>query len=125
MMGASLFGVDRSDSEGVTNRVYELYVYDEDVRTEFTPEEKFWLRPIAETIAMLDGNAFFTVETSNGGEWYEQYLPEAWALWKSNGGIDGWAGEVGWVGKARFKNPAVAAAWEQFKIVLELAKENK
>lgn len=121
----SLFTEDRSDSEGVTKKVYELYIYDEDVRTEFTPEEKRWLRPIAETLAMLDGNAFFTMDTGNGGEWYEQYLSEAWALWKSNGGIDGWAGEAEWVGKAHFKNHTVQAAWEQFKIVLELAKENK
>lgn len=121
----SLFTEDRSDSEGVTKKVYELYIYDEDVKTAFTSEEKRWLRPIAETLAMLDGNAFFTMDTGNGGEWYEMYLPEAWALWKSNGGIDGWAGEAEWVGRAHFKNPTVAAAWEQFKIVLELAKENK
>lgn len=55
----------------------------------FSPEEKAKLRPIAETLAMLDGNAFFTEE-----EWYESYLPEADALYQANGGDDGWAGEA-------------------------------
>ena len=49
------------------------------------------LRPIAETLAMLDGNAFFgTAET----EWYEQYLPEAYTLFHNNGGVTGWAGQM-------------------------------
>jgi hypothetical protein len=46
----------------------------------FTDDEKEILRPIAETIAMLDGNAFFDQITNRSGkrtEWYEQYLPEA------------------------------------------------
>lgn len=60
-------------------------------KTEFTPEEKAKLRPMAETIAMLDGNAFFTIP-SIAGDWYEQYLPEAHALYEANGGDDGWAG---------------------------------
>lgn len=60
----------------------------------FTEAEKTVLRPIAETLAMLDGNAFFGMETDNFGEWYEMYLPEAHALFESNGGLDGWAGEA-------------------------------
>jgi len=63
---------------------------------EFTDEEKAKLRPIAETLAMLDGNAFFGNSTERDGriiEWYEQYLPEAAALYNGNGGDNGWAGE--------------------------------
>lgn len=59
----------------------------------FSTEEKAKLRPIAETLAMLDGNAFFTNKLHNGSEWYEQYLPEAHALYEANGGDDGWAGK--------------------------------
>ena len=52
----------------------------------FTNKEKKKLRPIAETLAMLDGNAFFGAGLSNGQKWYEQYLPEAEALYNANGG---------------------------------------
>lgn len=66
-------------------------------KTEFTDEEKQRFRPIAETLAMLDGNAFFgnTVPDKDGieREWYEQYLPEAYALFQNNGGDNGWASE--------------------------------
>lgn len=62
-------------------------------RASFTPEEKAKLRPIAETLAMLDGNAFFGME-HGGGEHYEGYLPEAHALYEANGGDTGWAGEA-------------------------------
>ena len=67
------------------------------VNHEFTEEEKVILRPIAETLAMIDGNAFFTMELLDGKEWYEQYLPEAKELFEGNGGLEGWAGEVSWL----------------------------
>jgi len=52
------------------------------------------LRPIAETLAMLDGNAFFGIERNEAGDdtHWQQYLPEAWSLFESNGGMKGWAG---------------------------------
>jgi hypothetical protein len=60
----------------------------------FTVAEKKKLRPIAETLAMLDGNAFFTLRGADGPEVYEGYLPEAHALYEANGGDDGWAGQA-------------------------------
>jgi len=64
----------------------------------FTNNEKRLYRPIAETLAMLDGNAFFggiySDKDCEKREWYEMYLPEAAALVDNNGGFDGWAGEV-------------------------------
>lgn len=69
---------------------------------EFSTREKEMLRPIAETLAMLDGNAFFTMSTNSGKEWYEQYIPEAHRLYESNGGDNGWAGEASFI--KRFKN---------------------
>lgn len=54
----------------------------------FTAEEKKRLRPIAETLALLDGNAFFGATRDDSGDdtFYEQYLPEAAALAAANGG---------------------------------------
>lgn len=66
-------------------------------KTDFTDAEKAKLRPIAETLAMLDGNAFFGVDDSDDREWYEQYLPEAHALYEANGGDRGWAGRASFV----------------------------
>jgi len=63
----------------------------------FSTTEKAKLRPIAETLAMLDGNAFFGNDLSEGVEWYEQYLPEASAVYEGNGGDEGWAGMVSFV----------------------------
>ena len=60
----------------------------------FTEAEKAKLRPIAETLAMLDGNAFFGQEGEPGHDWYEGYLSEAHAIYESNGGDKGWAGEA-------------------------------
>lgn len=59
----------------------------------FTDAERAKLLPIAETLAMLDGNAFFP-EAVQGHQWADYYLPEAHALYEANGGDSGWAGEA-------------------------------
>lgn len=69
-------------------------------QTAFSDDEKRKLRPIAETLAMLDGNAFFGMGTGDR-EWYEQYLPEAHALYEANGGDNGWAGDASFARTAR------------------------
>jgi hypothetical protein len=103
---------------------YTLRLRD-DVKSDFTDEEKYQLRPIAETLAMLDGNAFFGATIDNGREWYEQYLPEAWSLWMSNGGETGWPAGTAWMAEAQLRkeNPALASVWEQYQIMLKLTKE--
>ena len=103
--------------------VYEIDL-PENPRTDFTPEEKALLRPIAETLAMLDGNAFFTAPFEGEREWYEQYLPEAWELWHSNGGLGGWAAETSWAQDhlRRAANPALQELWEQYQTLLRLTK---
>lgn len=78
----------------VFNKPYHITMPQGGWKTEFTTEEKARLRPMAETLAMLDGNAFFTCDGGDGTEWYEQYLPEAHAVYESNGGDTGWAGEA-------------------------------
>lgn len=89
----------------------------------FSEEEKLLLRPIAETIAMLDGNAFFTIAGVGESEWYEQYLPEAWALWNANGGSGGWAGEASWAREHRIRgsNEMIRGLHEQYRTALMLA----
>jgi hypothetical protein len=57
----------------------------------FTDEEKAKLRPVAETLAMLDGNAFFNHGNPARRDAHEWYLPQADALYQSNGGDTGWA----------------------------------
>jgi len=118
---------ERPDASGVREVKYSVHIYDEDRRTidSFTEEEKEWLRPIAETIAMIDGNAFFGNEITDGREWYEQYLPEAWGLFTNNGGIDGWAGEVSWIKGNGTDNPSVKAAWEEYLLMKKLAQQGK
>ncbi len=71
-------------------RAYEVDRPEGGWKKTFTEIEKKKLRPIAETLAMRDGNAFFGSPTEK--EWYEYYLPEAHAIYESNGGDSGWAG---------------------------------
>ena len=63
----------------------------------FNHLEKEKLRPIAETLAMLDGNAFFSIGCGETHMHFENYLPEAHAVYESNGGDLGWAGRASWV----------------------------
>ena len=51
--------------------------------TSFSEVEKQKLRPIAERLALLEGNAFFTWDGREGHDWYESYLPEADVLWRN------------------------------------------
>jgi len=100
-----------------------------DHRQTFTDEEKALLRPIAETLAMLDGNAFFGTKigdpiTGMDREWYEQYLPEAWQVWNGNAGLEGWAGLTGWGSehKLRQDNITLRGLWDQYHLALKLVR---
>lgn len=87
----------------------------------FDAAESQKLRPIAETLAMLEGNAFF-----NQGDqfWYRQYLPEAHALWEANGGDAGWAGQS-WIGRMNHhETEAVKAAHDEWIMLKQLVRES-
>lgn len=117
--------IDDDDTDIVhSKRTYTLLLR-EDAKYEFTDEEKFQLRPIAETLAMLDGNAFFGAMIDNGREWYEQYLPDAWSLWMNNGGDTGWPAGTAWMAETQLRKdtPALASVWEQYQLMLKLTKE--
>lgn len=94
-------------------------------RSSFSPKEKEMLRPIAETIAMLDGNAFFNMlmDDNNDDTWYENYLQEAWRIWKYNGGKDGWAGQASWVKQLEHENESVEEAYINWRLLKTLSKK--
>jgi hypothetical protein len=93
-----------------------------DCRTEFTAREKQLLRPIAETLALLDGNAWFDIPGPDGGEFYEMYLSGAWEVFHSNGGETGAAGDASWVKclLAQEQNPTLGQIWDQYQTALRL-----
>lgn len=101
---------------------YEMRIPIRGLRKEFSDEEKRMLRPIAETLAMLEGNAFFTMYLGDGKEFYEQYLPEAWEVFNQNGGLDGWAGEASWLKEHRHETPAVREAYDNWRVLKALSK---
>jgi hypothetical protein len=76
------------------------------------------MRPIAETLAMLDGNAFT--------DSWQNYLPEADAVYRNNGGDDGWASQCGWIKQCHMiqKDPTLKDQWDKLQVLLAL-KENK
>lgn len=115
------------DSDMRNKAVYTIE-FSENPRDYFTPTEKELLRPIAETLAMLDGNAFFGNHLDeHGKEWYEQYLPEAWELFVANGALDGWSSGMGHIAEWRLRdeNPMLQSLWEQYQTALRLTMEGK
>ena len=92
----------------------------------FSQQEKAILRPIAEVLAMFDGNAFFGLSTDENGEdmFYEQYLPDAWRVFKANGGLKGWASEASFIKVAHHENSTVEEAYQTWQLLKILAKNN-
>jgi hypothetical protein len=101
---------------------YELTVDVSHYQRHFTDQEKKQLRPIAEILAMLDGNAFLSMRLGGGQEWYEQYLGEAYALFISNGGLHGWAGDVSWIKESQHENDSVREAYQNWQMLKALSK---
>jgi hypothetical protein len=93
-------------------------------KKKFTGKQKEQLRPIAEVLALLDGNAFFGMSLDESGEdnWYEQYLPEAWAVFKSNGGLKGWASMTSWMRDLEHENDTVRDAHAQWRLLKKLSR---
>ena len=94
-------------------------------KRKFTDLEKRQLRPIAEVLAVLDGNAFFGISTNDRGEddWYEQYLPEAWLIFKSNGKDGGWIQETSWMKQLDHENEGVKDAFNQWQLLKQLSRK--
>jgi hypothetical protein len=93
----------------------------------FTEPEKIILRPIAETLAMLDGNGFFGKIANGPAEhyeyYYEYYLPVAWTVFQGNGGMNGWASEASWVKPLTHESPAVEEAYNNYLLIKRICHE--
>lgn len=103
--------------------VYELEEPDGGWRRVFDDADKFKLKPIAETLAMLDGNAFFGISVDH----YESYLTEADAVYRNNGGDDGWASTASWIQDYKMiqEDPVLKDAYDKLQVLIELKrKEN-
>ena len=94
-------------------------------KQKFTDLQKKQLRPIAEVLAVLDGNAFFGLSTTANGEddWYEQYLPEAWTIFKANGKDGGWLQETSWMRQLTHENDSVKDAYNQWQLIKQLSRK--
>jgi hypothetical protein len=64
---------------------------------------------------MLQGNAFFGVDPLDNKDWYEQWLPEAAAIFYGNGGPTGWAGETSWMKDMKHESKSVEDAWKSME----------
>ena len=104
------------DSGGKTRR-YEIFVYDKDQDPRLTEQERAILRPIAETLALLDGNAFFSMDIGDGREWYEQYLPEAYSLVIASGGFGGWISDCSWVKDLHHETDDIRQAYQNWRVL--------
>jgi hypothetical protein len=105
------------------------FIYDNYKKTrkkKFTAEEKRILRPIAEVIAIMDGNAFFGLQKDDNGNdtWYEQYLVEAWMIASHKNKINGWVCETSWVKDMTHENPSVEEAYNNWQLLKILSRSN-
>ncbi len=112
----------RDDDRDNVTVTYELTVDVSHYQRHFTDQEKKYLRPIAEVLALLDGNAFLTMRLDSNKEWYEQYLSEAHALFIANGGKSGWAGEASWIKDTDHENDSVREAYQNWQMLKVLSK---
>jgi hypothetical protein len=103
---------------------YENMVPLEFLRREYSDEEKKWLRPICETLAMLSGGEFTGAELRNGKEPYEQWLPEAAAIFYANGGSSGRAGHASWMKDLTHESKNVERAWTEWRTIKSLSRAN-
>lgn len=86
-------------------------------RRSFDPEYAEKIRPIAETLAMLDGNAFHHA--------WQNYLPEADAVYRGNGGDGGWAGICSWIEKEKMiqEDPTLKDLLDKLEEMIELKRK--
>ena len=103
------------NDKGPFSRSYSISVDPKWIKNEWSAEEKELFRPIAETLAMLDGNAFLSHKLPDGRDWYEQYLSEAATIFEENGGLTGHAGTASWVTNQTHENKSVEYAYKNWQ----------
>jgi hypothetical protein len=108
------------------SRSKHLKPYKKGRRIDLDESQLFLIRPIAETLAMLDGNAFFGNGSSDPedayGEWWMQYAADAIVLWEANGGKNGWAGLSLLGDLINHENDQVREAFENWLILKKLSR---
>jgi hypothetical protein len=101
--------------------------YPQSRKIKFSKKEKEKLRPIAETLAMMDGNAFFGISIDDDGDdiWYENYLVEAWRIYRANGGDNGWGSGASWIKEQNHENDSVKDAYQNWQLLKILSKKRQ
>jgi hypothetical protein len=79
--------------------------------------KKKWLRPICETLAMLEGRGLPVQD------WYEQWLPEAACIFYGNGGKTGWLGEVSWMRDMDHETSDIKQAYDSWRTLKTLTNQ--
>jgi len=115
------------NKEEITLHSFLNFNFPPSKKTKFSKKEKEALRPIAEVLAMLDGNAFFGMSLDDQGNdlWYEQYLPEAYRVYQANGGSAGWASEASWMKYIVHENDSVKEAYQNWQLIKMLSTKKK
>ena len=121
-MSIKVFDEPMQENETIA---YEIHPPEGGWRRIFTDKEKEKLRPIAETLALLDGNSFFGLSGWPDTH-YEGYLQEADAVYRNNGGDNGWAGQCSWIERERMmqEDPVMRDLWNKLQMLIAL-KESK
>ena len=104
-------------------RTFKISVAAEHHERVFTDEEKEILRPICETLALIDGNPFFT-GTYEGRKIWELYLSYAYSVVSSNGGFCGWASQFSWIQDAHHPNASVREAYQTLRTLKKLVPKD-
>jgi hypothetical protein len=113
MISEDVVYIDADPSVSTIN--YYVDRPDDGWRRVFPPEYVDIIRPIAETLAMLDGNAFF------GEDWrsWINYLPEADAVYRANNSPR----DVSWLTHHHHNDPTLADAWNKYQTLLALKRK--
>lgn len=93
-------------------------------KKKFSDKEKIMLRPIAEVFAILDGNAFWglSVDEAGNDNWYEQYLTEAWIVYKNNPSVI--KGTSWYSHHVEHENTTVKDAYKNWLLLKLISKRN-
>lgn len=96
--------------------------YKKSRKRKFSAKEKIMLRPIAEVIAIMDGNAFWGLSVDPDGQdnWYEQYLIEAWMIYNNNPGV--LKGTSWYSDHVDHENETVADAYNNWRLLKMLSR---
>ena len=99
---------------GIHEHKYSVHRLDGGWRRVFPPDYVEILQPIAETLAMLDGNAFF----GPGWDSWINYLPEADAVYRANSSPT----DVSWLEHRNHEDPTLQDAWNKYQTLLALKR---